>query len=192
MSNVVDDLRGRILELEAELEHEYERRRSDFKYQIEQRRVVFEKDVQRQHAALKQRLTSYIAEARPLVVLTAPVIYSMIIPFVLLDLFVSVYQAICFPVYRIQKVRRSDYIIYDRKHLSYLNGLEKLNCLYCSYGNGLLAYAREIAGRTEKHWCPIKHAKRMQGMHAHYSEFVDFGDAEAYRQTKHVFHEATK
>ena len=79
-----------------------------------------------------------MAGARPMVILTAPVIYSVIIPFVLLDLFVSLYQAVCFPVYGIEKVRRRDYIAYDRKHLSYLNGFEKLNCVYCAYGNGLL------------------------------------------------------
>jgi len=178
--------------LEDELEKEFEHRRSAFEYRLEQRRVVFETEVLQQHAALKQKLLSYMAEARPLVVLTAPIIYAVIIPFVLLDLFVSLYQAICFPVYRIEKVLRSDYITFDRKHLAYLNGLEKLNCMYCSYGNGLLAYAREIAGRTEKHWCPIKHAKRMEGMHAHYPEFVDFGDAEAFQRTKQDLHALTK
>jgi hypothetical protein len=105
---------------------------------------------------------------------------------VLLDIFVSLYQAVCFPVYGIEKVRRGDYIAFDRKHLSYLNGLEKLNCVYCSYGNGLLAYAAEIAGRTEKRWCPIKHAKRMAAVHRHYSEFVDYGDADAYRRLQNA------
>jgi hypothetical protein len=78
-------------------------------------------------------------------------------------------------------VRRSDYLVFDRHHLSYLNGLEKLNCAYCSYANGLLAYAREIAGRTELHWCPIKHARRVLGAHGTYHEFDDYGDAEAYQ-----------
>lgn len=192
MSDKVANIRARIGALEAELEVEFERHRRDFQYQVSQRQIVFEQDVQRRHAALKQKLASYIAEARPLVVLTAPVIYSMIIPFVMLDVFVSIYQYICFPVYRIGKVQRGDYITFDRKHLSYLNGIEKLNCLYCSYGNGLLAYAREIAGRTEKHWCPIKHAKRIEGMHAHYPEFVEFGDAEGFQKSKHKLHEATK
>ncbi len=192
MSDRIDNLRARMCELEGELEQEFERQRKVFKYKIESRRVVFERDVHRHHIALKQKLAPYLAEARPLVVLTAPIIYSMIIPFVILDVFITIYQAVCFPVYRIEKARRADYITFDRKHLSYLNGLEKLNCIYCSYGNGLLAYAREIAGRTEKQWCPIKHAKRMEGMHAHYSDFANFGDAEAFQKTKQTLLVSTK
>ena len=69
-------------------------------------------------------------------IVTAPVIYSLIIPFVLLDLFVTVYQLICFPVYKIEKVKRSDYLIFDRYHLAYLNTIEKINCAYCSYATG--------------------------------------------------------
>ena len=107
----------------------------------------------------------------------------MILPFVLLDLFVTVYQAICFPVYRIPKVRRGDYLIFDRSHLAYLNGLEKLNCAYCSYANGLIAYVREIAGRTEQHWCPIKHARRVIGAHPRYAAFEDYGDAYGYKNS---------
>lgn len=182
----------RIKELEDELEAEFDRRRGQFNFRFENGKVIFARDVKQQHDAIKQKLGAYIAGARPMVVLTAPVIYSVIIPFVLLDLFVSLYQAICFPVYGIEKARRADYITFDRKHLSYLNGLEKLNCLYCAYGNGLLAYAAEIAGRTEKHWCPIKHAKRMASVHRHYPEFVDYGDAEGYQRQKRAAHEISK
>lgn len=182
MTDRVASLLERIHALETELDEEFERRQEQFSYKVEQSKIVFERDIEQRHKALKQKLMPYIAGARPLVVLTAPVIYSMIVPFVVLDLFVTIYQAICFPVYRIEKAKRSDYIVFDRNHLSYLNGLEKLNCMYCSYGNGLLAYATEIAGRTEKRWCPIKHAKRMAGVHSHYAEFLEYGDGEGYRQ----------
>jgi hypothetical protein len=63
-----------------------------------------------------------------------------------------------------------------------LNALEKLNCVYCSYANGLIAYVREIAGRTEQYWCPIKHARRVIGAHPHYAQFQDYGDAAAFRK----------
>jgi hypothetical protein len=43
-------------------------------------------------------------------------------------------------------------MIFDRTHLAYLNLVEKINCAYCSYGNGLAAYLREIAARTEQYW----------------------------------------
>lgn len=184
MTDRLANLIQRLRALNEELEEEFDQQRQKFGYRIDRARVVFERDVRLRHLEFKQKLTSYVATARPMVVLTAPIIYSLILPFVLLDAFASLYQAICFPVYRIEKVRRADYLTFDRKHLSYLNGLEKLNCLYCSYGNGLLAYVAEIAARTEKHWCPIKHAKRMAGRHAHYAEFVEYGDAEAYQRTK--------
>jgi hypothetical protein len=114
--------------------------------------------------------------------LVAPMIYSLIVPLVLLDLWVRLYQAVCFPVYGIAKVDRSRYVLLDRGHLQYLNWIERVNCNYCGYANGLVAYAREIAARTEQYFCPIKHAHRSLGPHSHYSEFLDFGDAHAYKE----------
>ena len=108
-------------------------------------------------------------------VITAPVIYVLIVPFTLLDLFVSLYHAICFPVYGIARVRRADYIRIDRHKLAYLNPVQKLNCVYCSYINGLIAYVAEIAARTESYWCPIKHATRLAGQHDHYQYFMEYG-----------------
>lgn len=181
MRSQIDGLIAKIGELEAELEAEIARQRAGLRFGLERGRVVFEEEVRRRHQELKTALAKYVFSARPLVILTAPVIYSLIIPFVLLDLFVTVYQALCFPVYGIEKVRRGDYFVFDRHHLAYLNAIEKLNCAYCSYGNGLVAYVREIAGRTEAYWCPIKHARRAIGAHALYREFVDYGDADAFR-----------
>jgi hypothetical protein len=54
----------------------------------------------------------------------------MIFPLLLLDSFVFLYQLICFPVYGIPKVRRSDYQIFDHQDLAYLNLLEKINYAY--------------------------------------------------------------
>ena len=184
MRDTVSNLVERIGDLEQQLEDEFARRRAALNYTIEHGRVIFERDVRKHHRALRHKLGSYLVHARPLVVLSAPVIYSVILPLVLLDVFVTLYQAICFPIYGIEKVRRRDYISLDRRHLAYLNGLEKLNCVYCGYGNGLLAYAREIAARTERHWCPIKHADKMQGTHRHYPEFCEYGDANAYQNRK--------
>jgi hypothetical protein len=98
-----------------------------------------------------------------------------------LDLAVAIYQAICFPIYGIPKVRRADYLIFDRGRLGYLNPIEKLGCVYCSYANGLLSYVTEIAARTEQYFCPIKHAHRMVRPHSRYAHFLPYGDAAAYR-----------
>ena len=123
-----------------------------------------------------------IAGSRLMVLLTAPLLYLCLAPLALSDLAVTAYQAVCFPIYGIPKIRRADYFVFDRHRLKYLNLLERLNCLYCSYANGLFAYGMEIAARTEQHWCPIKHAKRIMAPHSRYSRYLDYGAAEAYRQ----------
>jgi hypothetical protein len=180
----------KIQALEFELEAELAQRRAELRVGMEKGRVLFEKEILRRHRELRTRLWRYVVNAHPLVVLTAPVIYSLIVPLVLLDLFVTIYQAICFPVYGIPKARRRDYLVFDRSHLAYLNMLEKLNCAYCSYANGLIAYVREIAGRTEQYWCPIKHARRVIGAHPRYALFEDYGDAEGYRKWLEQFQNA--
>lgn len=182
MDTLIDDLTRKIRELEAQMDAHIAQRRAELRIGMERGRVVFEEEVLRRHRELKTALLSYIWNANLLVIITAPVIYAMIVPLVLLDLFVSVYQTICFPVYGIQKVRRADYFVFDRHHLAYLNALEKLNCAYCSYANCLIAYVREIAARTEQYWCPIKHARRVIGSHARYAKFDDYGDAEGYQK----------
>jgi hypothetical protein len=182
MNPQVAALIDKMRSLEAELEAELAKRRAELRVGLEKGRAIFEEEILRRHRELKTRLSAYILGAHPLVVITAPVIYSVIVPLVLLDLFVTVYQAVCFPVYGIPKVRRRDYLVFDRHHLAYLNALEKLNCAYCSYANGLIAYVREIASRTEQYWCPIKHARRLIGAHANYATFEDYGDAEGYQR----------
>jgi hypothetical protein len=176
------DVLDRIRDLETDLEHEVTAAQKRWHYRIETGRIRFEEAVHRRHKALKMSLAQFLRESSIPALLTAPVIYSLIVPFVLLDLCVSLYQMICFPIYGIARVRRSDYISPDRRKLAYLNAIEKANCDYCSYANGLLAYIREISARTEQYWCPIKHARRIRGPHPHYRLFVDYGDAEGYKR----------
>lgn len=182
MSQHINDLISRIDAMQAELEAEFAKQSAELRYGFEHGKAVFEDEVLRRHREMQTRLWAYIRKARPMVVITAPVIYSLIIPLVLLDLFVSLYQAVCFPAYGLAKVKRRDYLIFDRSHLAYLNALEKLNCAYCSYANGVIAYARDIAGFTEAYWCPIKHARKAVSTHEKYRDFVAYGDAEAYRK----------
>ncbi|MDP1737825.1 MAG: hypothetical protein Q8L23_10315 [Caulobacter sp.] len=182
MTERVDTIIESIRALEQELEEEFAKAQAGLRFGLEHGRARFETEVIRRHHQLKTGLARYLARANPLVVLTAPVIYSLIAPFVILDLWVSLYQAICFRVYRIPQVRRSRYVVFDRSALAYLNLIEKFNCAYCSYGNGVVAYAREIASRTEQYWCPIKHARRVLGAHDRYRGFADYGDGDAYAE----------
>jgi len=163
-----------IEKLEEEIKSEF--------YELRNGKIWFPEEIKREHRRLKTSLVRYVLQSRILAILTAPFIYAVIFPFVLLDLFVTVYQAVCFPVYGVPKARRRDYIALDRNRLRYLNALEGFNCMYCSYGNGVLAYAVEVAARTEQHWCPIKHARRVQNVHDRYAHFLRYGDAAAYRE----------
>jgi hypothetical protein len=182
MTAELDLLTAKLRSVEAEIETELAKRRERLRFHIENRKIVFAEEVLRLQRAIKTRSSRYFIDANPLIVLTAPVIYSLLIPILLADLWVMAYQAICFPVYGIPKVRRRDYLVFDRHHLAYLNTIEKINCAYCSYCNGAIAFIREVASRTEVYWCPIKHARRILGPHPHYQGFADFGDAEAFRE----------
>ncbi|MFV5213425.1 hypothetical protein ACLIIZ_06825 [Azonexus caeni] len=178
MKSRIDELLARIAALQDELEGEYRNTREEWA----RRKADLADEFARQQRRYKTGLFRFLIRSRLLVILTAPVIYAGWVPFLLMDLFVSVYQAVCFPIYRIPRVRRADYIVFDRADLPYLNIIEKFNCFYCSYGNGVAAYTREVAARTEQYWCPIKHARRVKAAHDHYPKFFDYGDAEAFQQ----------
>lgn len=181
MNPKISELLDRIREIEHQIEAETKLRRAELQADFEDKRVRFEREVLSQHRRFKTGLIRYMLTANWLSVVTAPVIYCVLLPMLILDLFVTVYQRICFPIYGIAKVKRQDYFVYDRTHLAYLNVIEKINCAYCSYGNGLMAYAREIVARTEMYWCPIKHARKVLQAHPYYAGFVDYGDAKAYQ-----------
>ena len=182
MASRTADLLERIAGLERELEGELTRRRALWRFRVDAGKVRFEREAYEVNRRLKQRLPAFLRESSPLTILTAPLIYSLIVPVALLDLWVTTYQAVCFRAYGIARVRRSAYIVIDRHALAYLNGVEKLNCVFCGYANGVFAYVREVAGRTEQYWCPIRHARRIRAPHPHYREFVEYGDADGYKR----------
>ncbi len=182
MSKKITEIVESIRDLQRQLEAEFEEIRGEFSYSLHRKKIIFDEKVKRRHKTLKTQVWTYVRRARFLTMLTAPIIYAVIIPIILLDFFVTIYQAICFPVYGIPKVQRSEYIMLDHVTLQYLNMLEKLNCVYCSYSNGLLAYSAEIAARTEQYWCPIKHSRRVLGSHHRYPDFLEFGDGEGYHE----------
>ena len=134
-----------------------------------------------EHRAHKISSWRHLKETKLLVILTSPLIYACVLPFLMLDLSVTMYQFVCFPIYGIPKVSRKEYLVFDRGVLAYLNTIEKIGCIYCSYGNGLLAMITEIASRTEQHFCPIKHARRLIAPPSRYGKYLPYGDARAYR-----------
>jgi hypothetical protein len=183
MDRKINQLIGQIQKLELELEAEMARRAAGLRMALDNGRIEFEEDVLRRHRELKMSLYNYISSSHTLTILTAPLIYSLIIPLILIDVFISMYQYICFPIYGIKRVKRGDFFAFDRHHLAYLNLIEKVNCAYCSYANGVIAYAMEVGSLTEARWCPIKHARRMQKTHARYKDFSDYGDVDDYKKS---------
>lgn len=181
MSSKITTLVDKIARLEQELLEEIKEQQEEFQYRLEGSRVKFEKSVEDAHRQLKTAILPWLRASTLRSILSVPFIYSMVIPLAFLDLTITLYQHICFRLYRISRVDRSRYIVMDRHQLQYLNGIEKFNCVYCGYGNGVIAYAREVVARTEQYWCPIKHARKVLGSHRRYSKFVAFGDAENYK-----------
>jgi hypothetical protein len=171
----------RIREAEEDLRREAEDQQRRWRYRVHRGRVWFDMELRQTHRRLRQSIPAYVLQGNILSLVTAPVIYSLLLPLVALDLWVTVYQSICFPIYGVARVPRRRYFAIDRHKLAYLNGIEKLNCTFCSYANGLIAYVREVAARTEQYWCPIKHARAIPVPHSRYHLFIDYGDAERYR-----------
>ncbi len=190
MSEKASSLLKKIKSLETELESELEEQATKFKYKLEGSTVRFDEAVEAAHRKLRVSIPRWLVSSLLRNVVSAPFIYSMVVPIAFMDLTVTLYQHVCFRLYGIARVKRSKYVVMDRHQLSYLNGIEKLNCLYCGYGNGVMGYAREIIARTEQYWCPIKHARKVIGSHKRYNKFVDFGDAEGYETKVLKFRDA--
>lgn len=187
MNDRIRHLLDQMAALETDLRVALQEQEAGVLFEIKGKRVEFEQSIREAHRRLKSGFFHWLVTYRPQNLITGPIIYSMIVPLVLLDLCVSFYQATCFPIYGVARVRRGDYIVFDRQQLEYLNFIEKFHCTYCAYGAGLIAYVAEIVARTEEYFCPIKHARKMLGTHARHARFLDYGDAADYEQRLEAF-----
>ncbi len=126
-----------------------------------------------EHLKHKERFVRHI--------ISAPFIYVVFFSFVILDIFVELYHRICFPLYGLELIDRTKYIKFDRHKLSYLTPLQKFNCAYCSYGNWLIAYVKEIVAQTEVYWCGIQSEKDPNFIPPeHHKNFLPYGDEKAF------------
>jgi len=180
MNDRIHQILGQMAVLEDELRSAVHDQESRMFFQINGKRVEFERSVKEAHRKLKTGFFRWLVTYRPQNLITGPLIYGMALPLLMLDLCVTFYQWACFPIYGIMKVRRADYLVFDRHHLGYLNFIEKFHCTYCEYGNGLMSYMAEILARTEQYFCPIKHARKILRTHDRYSRFLAYGDGENY------------
>ena len=187
MNDSIAKILAQMATLEDELRTAVHEHESKMFFVIKGKRVEFESTVKAAHRKLKKNFFRWLVTNRPQNLITGPIIYSMIIPMVLFDLCVSFFQFTCFPIYGITKVKRSDYMVFDRHQLGYLNFIEKFHCTYCEYGNGLMGYMAEILARTEEYFCPIKHAHKILGTHKRYNRFLDYGDGADYERRLEEF-----
>ncbi len=179
-----DEIRRLLREigvLQDQVEDYFESTKQNFRYTLDTGRVHFSKEVQQFQKQFRASILPYIVHARWRIILTAPVIYSMILPLAILDLTFTIYQHICFRAYGVTRVTRRDFMVNDRHKLGYLNALQKINCSYCGYATGVMSYAREIVSCTEQYWCPIRHANRLKDPHDRYPQFFAFGDAKGFQ-----------
>ena len=175
--------------LNQELRTEYQAAARKYGFHLKDRRVVFSTASRRKNKQRKVGVWRYLRSVNARYIISMPFIYGMIVPIVILDIGLSLYHAVAFPLYGIPKVPRRDYIVFDRQYLDYLNMFQKFNCLYCTYANGLFAYAVEIAARTERYWCPIKAARKPLVHHGWYKQFADYGNADEWEEKFNQFEE---
>lgn len=183
MNSKIKEIIEQMEELEEKLKTEIETHEKDISYEIKEGYVKFEESVLEQQKRMMKGLVAYFGETPLSHLLSSPLVYSMVIPAVILDIMLFIYQNIIFRIYGFEFVKRSDYIIFDRQYLRYLNCIEKLNCMYCAYFNGLMHYAAELAAKTELYFCPIRHAKKTLYKHRYHKDFLMYGDGDDY-QTK--------
>jgi len=178
MDSKIKKILVRIDELNDSLKKEHIRLSKKYGFYVQKKKVIFFEKIRKQNKRFRMPAWKYAFPKSLRHLISIPFIYSMIIPAVILDVFISIYQLAAFPLYGIPRVKRSEYIVYDRRFLDYLNVIQKVHCIYCTYVNGLFAYAVEIGARTERYWCPIKAASKPKSYHGWYKDFADYGDPE--------------
>ncbi|WP_372883176.1 hypothetical protein [Psychromonas sp.] len=190
MNEQVKKLVQQIRGLEDELSVILKKQEKEIRYRVNGTRIEFEKKFKEAQKKLKVGIFRWLRTSKLNNLLSAPFIYAMIVPIVILDICITLYQFVCFRLYHIPRVSRSDYMIFDRHHLAYLNVIEKINCSYCAYGVGLIAYSREIIARTEQYWCPIKHANKLLHPNKRDLFFMPYGKGEGLHSKQELYRRA--
>ncbi len=180
MDSRIKQIQQKIDELELALHEEYEYLAEKYGFSIEQKRIEFLQRFRERNRTFRIPVWKYAIPVNLRHFLSIPFIYAMIVPTVILDLFLTLYNWTALPLYRIPVVRRGEYIVFDRQFLDYLNVIQKVNCIYCTYVNGVFAYAVELGGRTERYWCPIKAAHKRPPRNNWYCDYADYGSPEQW------------
>lgn len=100
-------------------------------------------------------------------------IWSAIVPIIIMDIYSILYQEIYFTIQGIPKIKRSKYLNFDRWNLSKLSIGQKLSCIYCGYANGIAAWFKALVNQTETYSCAIKHQYEVPGQD-HQTNFAEY------------------
>ncbi len=192
MSDKIREMIEEIEDMKKRLGDEIAQHEKHISYDIQNGYVRFEKEVLEKQKENMKNLFAWFRDIPLLHLLASPLVYGMIIPAILFDIILFVYQQVIFRIFKFKFIKRGDYILFDRQYLGYLNSIEKLNCLYCTYFNGLMQYAAAIAGRTELYFCPIKHAKKVAYQHDFYDKFFSYGDEDEYQKKLEALRKKTQ
>jgi len=182
MNDRIKEMIEEIETMKKRLGEEIDKEEEYVNYENRNGYIQFEKEMFDRQKQNMMHLWEWFSEIPLIQLLSAPVVYIMIVPAVVLDIMLFIYHYVVSRVFRIEFGKRSDYVVFDRQYLGYLNVVEKLNCLYCTYFNGLMQYASSIAARTELYFCPIKHAKKIAYKHEFYDTFLSYGDGDEYQK----------
>jgi len=182
MNDRIREMIDEIETMKKRLGEEIDREEAHVAFEVKNGSVRFDKEMMARQKKNMMHLWAWFREIPFIQLLSAPIVYMMVLPAILLDIMLFIYTNVVSRVFKIKFRKRSDYIVFDRQYLGYLNVVEKFNCLYCAYFNGLMQYASAVAGRTELYFCPLKHAKKIAHAHEFYSRFLPYGDGDEYQK----------
>ena len=161
---------------------EYNNFKEKYEFKIVWNKIIWNKQRVKELKKQKKSTWDSIFSATIREILSIPFIWMMIIPAIFLDICLFIYQNTAIRLYKIPLAKRSDYIVFDRWQLAYLNWIQKIDCIYCSYFNWLMQYTVEVAWRTEKYWCPIKHVAKKHWYHNWEDYFAEYWDSEWFKK----------
>ena len=79
----------RLHDAEEDLRREVEQQQRRWQYRVRRGRVWFDRELREAHRRLRQGIPAYVREGGVLTLLTAPVVYSLLFPLLILDLWVA-------------------------------------------------------------------------------------------------------
>ena len=177
-----DSLRNKYDTKLNDLWLEYQKLKEKYEFKVVWKEIIWNKDRLRELRKYRKSVLESIFSATVREIFSIPFIWMMLIPAIFLDICLFIYQNTAIRLYKIPLAKRSDYIVFDRSQLVYLNWIQKIDCIYCSYVNWLFQYWVEVAWRTEKYWCPIKHATKKHWTHNWEKYFAEYWDSDEFNK----------